>query len=109
MSYNAVYNSLMTQDILLIKRERDYTGSLTDAVFTNIKGFVQYGRRRTVNRRGEEILATAIVFLKNDAPIEIEHEWYGIFHKGRTMDVETIDKIVDPRTNFLNHYELAVI
>jgi hypothetical protein len=105
----AVYDSLMTQAVTLIKRSQDYTGSLTDDTTDVLSGFVQYGTKRVVTREGETIDATAIVFLKNDAPIDPSHEWYDVIHNGRRMKVETIDPIVDPRYNFRTHYELTVI
>jgi len=105
----AVFDSLMTQSVTLVKRVQDYTGTLTDDTAEVLDGFVQYGTRRIVNREGEDINATAIVFLKKDAPIDLGHEWYTVIHEGRRMKVESIDPIVDPRYNYRTHYELTVI
>lgn len=104
------FNRLMSHSITLVRQKRDYTGSLTDDVaYTDEKAFVQYGAKRMVNTEGEEITATAIVFLPADSNFDPGHFLWRIEHGNRKMKLAAPEVIDDPRTGATHHYELGVI
>lgn len=106
----AAFKRLMTHRVKIVKLERNYTGKLVPVTeYFNVPAFVQYGRRLVVDREGEEVSVAAIVFLRHDAPIKPEHEHWEITHMpGYEMQVVRIDRIDDPRTGRVHHYEVAV-
>ena len=104
---------LMSHALTIRKRDRDWQGNFSDVkTYTGEKGFVQYGKRLVTNLKGEEVIASAIVFLKNNAPIDPEHEHWMIDqtepYVRENMEVIRIDPIDDPRTGKTHHYEVAV-
>jgi hypothetical protein len=62
--------------------------------------------------KGEEVLASAIVFLPSTSHINPEHEHWMIDQKNplirEDMEVIRVDPIDDPRTGRTHHYEVAV-
>lgn len=105
--------ALMTHRITLHHRQRDWEGNFeTDVSTTGIPAFVEYGKKLVTNLKGEEVLATAIIFLRNDAPISPEHPYWLIDqtspYSRSGMEVISIDPISDPRTGVTHHFEVAV-
>ncbi|HQD86975.1 MAG TPA: hypothetical protein PK822_08735 [Bacillota bacterium] len=109
----AAFNRLMTHRVTIVKLKRDYTGKMASASeYYNVPAFVQYGRKLVVNREGEEVSASAIVFLRADTPLDPQHEHWEItqtapYSRGK-MQVISIDPIDDPRTGVTHHYEVSV-
>lgn len=108
--------SLMTHDVILKKMDRDYKGKLYLLESQSLKGFVQYGNhviRNEDNPVGEDLIASAIVFLPDNAKIDIAHSNWRIDqitpYARSNMEVKKIDPIDDPRTGNTHHYEIAVI
>lgn len=94
----------------LIKRKRDETGSYSDEATYPESCYVEYGQKRIRNRQGEEVTATAMVYLDNDSNLDPSHETWDFEHHGRRLKVESINLISDPRPGKgLSHYELGVI
>lgn len=110
------FNKLMTHSITLKKMDRDYKGKLSMSSSQSLKGFVQFGNhlvRKDKDDPDELVTAKAIVFLKNDAIIDITHENWEIDQTSPQtrlgMEVISIDPIDDPRSGNTHHYEIAVI
>lgn len=104
---------LMTHTLTIRKRERDWQGQFSDIeTHEGIKGFVEYGKKLVTNREGEEVVASAMVFLRNDAPINPEHPHWMITqtapYSRENLEVIEIDPIDDPRTGKTHHYEVPV-
>ncbi len=104
---------LMTHTLTVRKRERDWQGAFQEVITTpDVKGFVQYGKKLVTDRKGEEVVASAIIFLRNDAPVDSEHEHWMIDqttpYTRENMEVIRIDPIDDPRTGNTHHFEVAV-
>jgi len=107
------YNRLMTHTLTIRKRGRDWQGDFVDIETTeDVKGFIQYGKKLVTDRKGEEVIASAIVFLKKDAPIDPEYEYWMVDHVApytrENLESIIIDSIDDPRTGKTHHYEMAV-
>ena len=105
------FQRMMTHKVTLEKLERSYTGDWeTVETHKDVPGFVEYGKRRSVNDQGEEITVNAVVFLMPDAPIDSEHEHWKITqthpYKRSPMQVVNILPIDDPRTGETHHYEI---
>ncbi len=103
----------MSHVLTVYKRERDWQGAFQILeTHVGVRGFVEYGKKLVTDRKGEEVVAAAIVFLRNDAPVDPEHEHWMIdqaLPKIRTgMEVIRIDPIDDPRTGNTHHFEAAV-
>ncbi len=103
----------MTHTLTIRKRDRDWQGQFSDdTTTTGVKGFVQYGKKLVTDRDGEEAVASAIVFLRNDAPVDPEHKHWMIDQTApytrENMEVIIIDPIDDPRSGSTHHYEAAV-
>ncbi|MFA5398203.1 MAG: hypothetical protein WC346_19485 [Methanogenium sp.] len=108
----SIFNNLMTHQIELIKRARTKEGNFKDIITYSEKGFCQYGNKMIKLKTGEEIMSTAIIFLKNDSSIDVNHEYWKINHASQSrpsMEVLQIDPVDDP-TNAGNthHYECIV-
>ena len=111
------FNKLMTHDVNLKKIELDYKNAKTVLSSQSLKGFVQYGnkmiRAERGDRAGEDVVSTAIVFLKDDAVIDIEWENWEVDQTApqtrSSLEVVKIDPIDDPRTGLTHHWELAVL
>ena len=104
---------LMTHVLTIHKRDRDWQGNFIDlALYAGVKGFVEYGRRKVTDRQGEEVMASAIIYLRDDAPIDPEHEHWLIDqtspYERSSMEVIRVDPIDDPRMGKTHHYEVAV-
>lgn len=104
---------LMTHTLNIRRRTRDWEGTFVDEqVFRGAKGFVQYGNKLVTNREGEEVSASAIIFLPDNSPIDPNHPHWMIDqcspYVREGMEVITIDPIDDPRTGRTHHYEVAV-
>jgi len=104
---------LMTHTLTIHKRERDWQGVFKDIkVTSDVKGFVQYGKKLVTDSKGEEVVSSATVFLRNDAPVDPRHEHWLIDQTApyvrSNMEVIRIDPIDDPRTGETHHYEVAV-
>ena len=103
---------LMTHSLTIRKRERDWQGSFSDKETFSARGFVQYGTKLVTDRTGEQVAASAIVFLPDTAPIDPSHEHWMIDQVSpyirEDMEVIRIDPIDDPRTGKTHHYEVAV-
>lgn len=109
----SILKRLMTHDLRIRKRVRDWEGSFSDSeVHEHVRGFVQYGTKLVTDRTGEQVVASAIVFLPDTAPIDPSHEHWMIDQVSpyirEDMEVIRIDPIDDPRTGKTHHYELAV-
>ena len=107
------YTRLMTHTLIIRKRGRNFTGDFADiTTYTEEKGFIQYGKKLVTNRKGEEVLASAIVFLRNDSPIDPEYEYWMIDQTSpytrENLEVIRVDPIDDPRIGETHHYEVAV-
>ena len=107
------YAQLMTHTLTIRRRERDWQGAFQDVLVTpGVAGFVEYGKRLVTDRKGEEVLAAAIVFLRNDAPVDSEHPHWMVDQTApyvrENMEVIRIDPIDDPRNGETHHYEAAV-
>ena len=107
--YINAFNRLMSHEITLVRQERDYTGSLTDTETLQERGFVQYGAKRMINTEGEEITATAIVFLPASSNFDPGHFLWRVEHGSRKMKLASPEVIDDSRTGETHHYELGVI
>ena len=109
----AAYAQLMTHELTIRKRDRNFTGDFSDVTtYTREKGFIQYGKKLVTNRKGEEVIASAIVFLRNDSPIDPEYEYWMIDQTSpytrENLEVIRVDPIDDPRIGKTDHYEVAV-
>ena len=112
MRGHSIFQKLMTHALTIRRRERDWQGDFKDAVSYAEKGFVQYGKKLVTNTKGEEVIASAMVFLPATSHINPEHEHWIIDQKAplirENMEVIRIDPIDDPRTGKTHHYEVAV-
>lgn len=113
MSSSAEFKSLMTDLINLRKRKRSVGGDFSNLTTTqDLPAFVEYGNKLVTNKKGEEITATAIVFLQDDCGIDINWEYWMIDQTSpyirSNMEVINIDPIDDPRTGDTHHFEIAV-
>ncbi|MGI6078312.1 MAG: hypothetical protein ACOYCB_09165 [Fastidiosipilaceae bacterium] len=112
MRGHSIFQKLMTHALTIRRRERDWQGNFKDVASYVEKGFVQYGRKLVTDTKGEEVLASAIVFLPSTSHINPEHEHWMIDQKAPLirddMEVIRIDPIDDPRTGKTHHYEVAV-
>jgi hypothetical protein len=109
----SILKRLMTHDLRIRKRARDWEGTFSDSeVHEDVRGFVQYGTKLVTDTKGEQVAASAIVFLPDTAPIDPSHEHWMIDQVSpyirEDMEVIRIDPIDDPRTGKTHHYELAV-
>lgn len=104
----SAFDALMSQDVNLIKQEKDLTGSLSDDTTYEEKGFIEYTSKRVVNDKGEQIDLKAIVYLKAVSNYDETHPTWSV-ENGQRFKVQTVEKVVDPRTNTLHHWELGVI
>ena len=112
MRGHSIFQKLMTHALTIRRRERDWQGNFKDVASYVEKGFVQYGKKLVTDLKGEEVLASAIVFLPSTSHINPEHEHWMIDQKAPLirddMEVIRIDPIDDPRTGKTHHYEVAV-
>lgn len=112
MSSHSMLKKIMTHSLTIRKRERDWQGSFSDKETFSARGFVQYGTKLVTDRTGEQVAASAIVFLPDTAPIDPSYEYWMIDqvspYTREDMEVIRIDPIDDPRTGKTHHYELAV-
>jgi len=110
---NPVFKKLMTHTFTIIKRERNWEGSFEDTeTYEDIKGFAEYGKRLVTDRQGEEVVANALIFLPNTAPIDTEYPYWVItqsapYNRVR-MEIINVYPIDDPRTGKTHHYEVNV-
>ena len=106
------YKKLMTHKITLKKRKRDGYGdfSVLSSV-SDLPGFVQYGNKLVTTKDGEEVTATAIVFLQDDCGIDINWPYWAIDqtapYSRANMEVLNIDPIDNPENGLTHHFELA--
>lgn len=110
---NPQFVRLMSHTLTIRKRERDWQGTFSDVeTHSNIPGFVEHSKRLVTDKEGEEVVASATVFLKNTAPIDSEYEHWLIDqtapYSREGLEVIRIDPIDDPRTGKTHHYEVAV-
>ena len=112
MRGHSIFQKLMTHALTIRRRERDWQGNFKDVASYVGKGFVQYGKKLVTDLKGEEVLASAIVFLPSTSHINPEHEHWMIDQKNplirEDMEVIRVDPIDDPRTGRTHHYEVAV-
>lgn len=108
----ASFISLMTHDIILRKRNRNVSGDFYDIYSSNLKGFVEYGNKLITTEKGEELKATAIIYLLDNCGIDINWEYWMIDqitpYSRINMEVLKIDPIDDPRNGQTHHFEIAV-
>lgn len=108
----ASFEALMTHTILLRKRERNSSGDFSDISSSSLNGFVEYGNHLITTDKGEELLAAAIIYLKDDCGIDINYEYWMIDQTApyarSDMEVIKINPIDDPRTGNTHHYEIHV-
>ncbi len=109
----SILKRLMTHTLSLHRRERNWQGDFTkQRTYNNVKGFVQYGTKVVMDRKGEEVVSSAIIFMPDTAPIDPSHEYWMIDqtapYERKDMEVIRIDPIDDPRTGKIHHYEVAV-
>lgn len=109
----SILKKLMTHSLTIRKRERDWEGSFSDKeTYENVRGFVQYGTKLVTDQKGEEVSASAIIFLPDSVPIDPAYEHWMIDqvspYSRENMEVIRIDPIDDPRTGKTHHYEVAV-
>ena len=108
------FNKIMTHTITLIKRQRTKEGNFKNIVsYPGEKGFCQYGNKLITLKTGEDIMSTAIIFLKNDSNIDIDHEYWLINQTApyvrSNMEVLQIDPIDNPvNKGETHHYEVIV-
>ncbi len=109
---NYQLKKLMSHALTIRKRDRNNYGDMSEVGSFSANGFVEYGRRITLDRDGEEVLSTATIFLEGSTPIDPEWDYWIIdqiapyVRKG--MEVIQIDPIDDPRTGKTHHYEVLV-
>jgi len=108
------YEVMLTHKVTLYKRDRNVAGDFeVTQTYPDLRAFVQYGRFLVTNRQNEEILARAIVFLANDAPIDPEWEHWILDqtcpHERLNLEVVRVDSIDNPLAGgATHHYEVAV-
>jgi|SRR5690625_501614 len=105
------FKRLMTHKLTIEKRKRSVTGDWeTVETYKSIPGFVEYGKRKSVDEEGEEITVNAVVFLMPDSPINVEHGYWLITqthpYKRSPMHAVNIIPIDDPRTGKTHHIEI---
>ena len=110
---NPNFQKLMTHTLTIRKRKRNWEGDFEDVeTHTGINGFIQYGKKIVTDKKGEEVVASAIVFLRNDTPVEAEHPHWEIDQTApyvrEGLEVISIDPIDDPRMGKTHHYEVSV-
>lgn len=108
-----IFNSMMTHNITLKKRTRTKEGNFQVVSTYSEKGFCQYGNKIIKLKTGEEVMSTAIIFLKNDSNININHDYWIIDQTApqtrNNMEVLQIDPIDDPTNQGkTHHYECIV-
>jgi hypothetical protein len=107
------FKSMMTHTVTLIKRKRNTSGDFSNILsIPDLKGFVQYGNFLITTNKGEEVKATAIIFLQDDCGIDVNHPYWLINQispqvRGN-MEVVNIDPISNPLTGKTHHFECAV-
>ena len=109
----ASFNKMMNHSITLKKMQRNAAGDFSIISSDTLKGFVQYGNNLIINEKGEKILSTAIVFLKDDCGIDINYSYWQIdqtFPQVRSnMEVLKIDPIDHPlQAGKTHHFEIMV-
>jgi hypothetical protein len=108
------FNKMMKHTITLRKRQKNAAGDFSDISATiGLKGFVQYGNNLIENEKGEKILSTAIVFLKDNCGIDINHPYWRIDqtlpYTRSNMEVLRIDPIDHPlKAGKTHHFEIMV-
>ncbi|GAK03120.1 hypothetical protein JCM19037_1413 [Geomicrobium sp. JCM 19037] len=103
--------SLMSHRVTIDKRDRSYNGDWeTVESYSDQPAFVEYGKRRSVNQQGVEVMVNALIFLPDDAPIDVQHESWRITqthpYQRSPMEAINIAPIDDPRTGETHHYEI---
>lgn len=109
----AAFNALMTHSVTLKKRTRTKEGNFQVSSTYSERGFCQYGNKIIKLKTGEEIMSTAIIFLKNDSDIDINHDYWIIDQTAPqsriNMEVLQIDPIDEPTNQGkTHHYECIV-
>ncbi|MFA5485346.1 MAG: hypothetical protein WC260_03825 [Candidatus Pacearchaeota archaeon] len=106
------FGRLMTHKLKVRKRARDWQGSFSDVTHFRTNGFVEYGKRIVAGLQGEDVTASATVFLPSNVQIDVAHEHWLIDqtapYQRKGMEVIRIDPIDDPRTGKTHHYEISV-
>ena len=107
----SMYDKLMSHDVTVEKLEQDFEGGLSVTQSKDEKGFVEYGFRRSVNEKGEQVEARATVYLKSDTILDPSHRQWQIVDKKHnlTLTVHEPQIIDDPRTGKTHHIEVTVI
>jgi len=107
------FAKLMTHTITIMKIDKNFTGDLSvTETHTDIQAFVEYGKRQYVDKTGATVMAKAIVYLRDDAPVNPEHPTWKIAQTAPyvrpEMTVMDIFPIDDPRDGLTHHYECYV-
>ncbi|OFW61770.1 MAG: hypothetical protein A2Z35_05935 [Actinobacteria bacterium RBG_19FT_COMBO_36_27] len=109
----AEFVSMMTHDVVLKKRKRSSSGDFSVvSTSPSLKGFVQYGNFLVTTEKGEEVKATALVFLQDDCGIDVNYPYWMIDQTAPQvrgdMEVIKIDPVSNPLTGNTHHFECAV-
>ncbi len=109
----AAYNKLMTHTFTIESRKLDGEGNLvTTENHIGVKGFAEDVTVLTTDKKEEDASKPARIFLRDDAPIKSnlkEARWFITLTapiQGTECEILRIERIADPRTGILHHYEL---
>lgn len=102
----------MTHDVTPIKIIRSASGDESGTPLATEKGFFNYGEKRSFDREGEQVVGTALLFLKDDSNFDptLDIEWkFKDVKNDETLRLGAWHVIDDPRTGVTHHYEIELI
>jgi len=104
------FDNLLTHTVTLRKRLRNTQGDFSDDSSESIPGFVEWDKKLSVNKLGEDVVIKGIIYLKDNCGIDETHEYWMVDqtlpYSRPNLDVVNIISIDDPRTGKTHHYEL---
>jgi len=112
---NPKFKKLMSHKATVRQLGRNMEGDWTTlATYTNISCFFQWGNKVVRDKKGEEVTASAVVFMYPDSPVTDSGEdiYWEIeqthpYSRNKTTMIR-IDPIDDPRIGTTHHLEVAI-
>lgn len=104
------FEKLMTMTATVRKMGRDSSGNFeTEAETVAVPCFFEHAARTFIDLKGETHRAAGTLFFKDDAPLDITHGEWQFIVDGGTYVAAGLDKIHDPRSAALHHWEVLVL